>query len=597
MKHILLAVLVLCGVVAAVGAEKDIRFKEFSTKDHPKSQGLNVTITYPTSWKDEDGRRPHMLKTYSKEEGSILLSELIGIKRISSDKLSVHLQEFSKILTQISTEDSKTADFLEVARAIYYPDKVDECFKMTVDGVPVLVVFNKGTIERGGIHWFSRRSIYTYFYDDYMVTIMFAVGGTPERQNEVDSLYKKNLTLFHYIAYQTIFTTKWETKDIAPTKAAPRTESKLTESIDSNVQKTPMTELPKQESKKDSDGALEKKILGFIVLGIGAVISIFWITLSIVRTFCSPKKEKKSDYSPEQYRTGLGPPKEPEQAQANPQAKAPTEKKQAGVCSWEEWNECMRKGNSEQEQTAVEQNVANQEDKSTTTQKTVRFVIKWGIGLFGAVVAVLIKESLKNSSASGLGVIAMIVSFAVIVFLGNIIMHLFLAAGEGAADAVTQKEDLPKDKSPIPSEENTLQLETLSDEMLAIVLDMLTKARLRHEKSGECYDVCPSCKQRKVFFFSLNSGPFDLLFKDDDFYFLCSNCFAYRKMPNSSKSGTYISINAQECDMLGGLYQMTKSVTENRQRVEDFIRKKEFEKYIWWEEEGKKKKDSSLTTP
>jgi hypothetical protein len=56
--------------------------KKFSTAGHPKSKGLNMTISYPKSWKALEGERPHIVQKFVSEGGSGLELALIITKQL-----------------------------------------------------------------------------------------------------------------------------------------------------------------------------------------------------------------------------------------------------------------------------------------------------------------------------------------------------------------------------------------------------------------------------------------------------------------------------------------------------------------------------------
>ena len=39
-----------------------VKAVEYSTKGHPKAEGLHITLLYPSTWKANECRRPHIVQ-------------------------------------------------------------------------------------------------------------------------------------------------------------------------------------------------------------------------------------------------------------------------------------------------------------------------------------------------------------------------------------------------------------------------------------------------------------------------------------------------------------------------------------------------------
>lgn len=70
---IFLLALVPCNAVLAItSASKEFtsgKFTKFSTAGHPKSNGVNMAISYPNSWMAMEGERPHIVQKFVSEGG------------------------------------------------------------------------------------------------------------------------------------------------------------------------------------------------------------------------------------------------------------------------------------------------------------------------------------------------------------------------------------------------------------------------------------------------------------------------------------------------------------------------------------------------
>lgn len=71
--------------------------KSFSTKGHIKSQGLEIVLSYPISWKEKEEIRPHTIRSFISENGRGLANFNIVVKKIpqpiTSDEISLFFTE------------------------------------------------------------------------------------------------------------------------------------------------------------------------------------------------------------------------------------------------------------------------------------------------------------------------------------------------------------------------------------------------------------------------------------------------------------------------------------------------------------------------
>ena len=78
-----------------------------STKNHEKSSGLNINISYPADWTKTDGKRPHMLFNFASPDKSI--RSTFGITNILESASTSEKKAFSllsdKDITEIITQD------------------------------------------------------------------------------------------------------------------------------------------------------------------------------------------------------------------------------------------------------------------------------------------------------------------------------------------------------------------------------------------------------------------------------------------------------------------------------------------------------------
>jgi hypothetical protein len=90
--------------------------KEFRTGGHVKSQGIDLGIEFPASWKAEEGRRPHIVQRLTSENGRGRVHAMINV------------QDLGERLTGETTEPDLERDLASLDSKEFFSVHYSECF-------------------------------------------------------------------------------------------------------------------------------------------------------------------------------------------------------------------------------------------------------------------------------------------------------------------------------------------------------------------------------------------------------------------------------------------------------------------------------------
>lgn len=174
--------------------------KKFSTKNHPKAKGINMTINYPSEWKVDSNRdRPNMVCLISKNNVDLNITSGIAI----------HIINRQKDLIKFSDKEIIDSYYDEVESLVPEEFKVVFKKKTKIDGQPTLMYEYYGETSRAGLDFQTFFLVYTIPYNDKMINVLFSCGGLANDQS-VESIYNNYKPLFFKMALSIIFPDKWK---------------------------------------------------------------------------------------------------------------------------------------------------------------------------------------------------------------------------------------------------------------------------------------------------------------------------------------------------------------------------------------------------
>ncbi|MDB2571768.1 hypothetical protein N9X82_04780 [Polaribacter sp.] len=188
--------------------------EKFTSNNHKKSKGLNLSIEYPTSWINQEGKRPNILQLMKSYDGSCNMTILIKdiIAEMGLDK-STLTKEDRDYLYSGAFADEMNNDVFNYDYGREYVDGIgleaiaDYSFEKTkIDGQPAMIVKASGKVKRGMVDIRVFTINYIIIYKNYMVFVGFMINSYDENLPEEKKKYE---LLSELISSSLIFTDKW----------------------------------------------------------------------------------------------------------------------------------------------------------------------------------------------------------------------------------------------------------------------------------------------------------------------------------------------------------------------------------------------------
>lgn len=174
----------------------------FSSKDHVKSKGIKMKISYPITWDAAEGARPNVMQKFIGKDGTGLDMMILTTRSLPSEFAKLSKEDISSILT------------LDVVRELM-PDQTELTdYKLTkLDNVDAgMGVFSHVT-ERAGIKIGQKGIVFVVIQDSSLILIQCATGG--DATNGWDSInrrFERMRGLYRLIGSSAVFVTQWEEK-------------------------------------------------------------------------------------------------------------------------------------------------------------------------------------------------------------------------------------------------------------------------------------------------------------------------------------------------------------------------------------------------
>lgn len=139
---------------------------KFSTSGHPKSKGLNMTISYPRNWKAMEGERPHIVQKFVSKGGNGMEMALIMTKPLPIPSGTI-------------ISDNELKEFFSPAemRDLVPPGATFIAAKPTqIEGLPAGILEYTMRGERAGEAVDFRTIVYTFIYGTNLVQLQCMVS-------------------------------------------------------------------------------------------------------------------------------------------------------------------------------------------------------------------------------------------------------------------------------------------------------------------------------------------------------------------------------------------------------------------------------------
>jgi len=147
----------------------------YSTENHPKANGLKITMKYPSNWEKEEGYLPHIVQKFS---------------NISNDKsIMIYIAECELENATTSEEDMKefANQFDSSLLSKYLPANAKVTKKSTtaISGLPAALVEYNFSIEDSGYYFYCEYVTCVFFFNDNIVMIMGSVADLDSNKSVV----------------------------------------------------------------------------------------------------------------------------------------------------------------------------------------------------------------------------------------------------------------------------------------------------------------------------------------------------------------------------------------------------------------------------
>jgi hypothetical protein len=174
--------------------------RKFSTAGHPKSKGLNIEVSYPSSWLAKEGERPNIVQKFTSDGGRGLEMALIVVMDLQLPKDYVPSEnEIYELLSSSAFKGSMpNATFKKVKRT-------------RIDGIPAGIIEYSVRTENAGMALVNHFTSYVFIYRSTMVQFTCSVFGSANSTAKfIENKTEEFRLLFSLMANSIVVQSKWE---------------------------------------------------------------------------------------------------------------------------------------------------------------------------------------------------------------------------------------------------------------------------------------------------------------------------------------------------------------------------------------------------
>lgn len=161
--------------------------RQYRTKGHPKSKGLDLQLEYPKSWSSREGNRPNVIQFFNSNNGRGLESALIMVQDLMKQAPEEWTQE--KIMALQTPEGAKDLS-LEILSDEGLKEMATSMGMLNVHGInskriildrwPGAILEFTGTQQRLDLTLTVYHRIYFIIYKNYMISLQCQIGKLPD---------------------------------------------------------------------------------------------------------------------------------------------------------------------------------------------------------------------------------------------------------------------------------------------------------------------------------------------------------------------------------------------------------------------------------
>lgn len=148
----------------------------YNTKGHYKSNGINLTIEYPDSWKKQESKNPLIIQTF---ESTKLSSCMLQVKPIETT--------YSRQDWQKEFDAFDTPDMTDFGNVVFTK-------RTTYNNEPGMLVISTRPTKINELTIYSRYLTHLFGYKNSLVSIICIAGDLT--QTDADNLFEQNKSNF-----------------------------------------------------------------------------------------------------------------------------------------------------------------------------------------------------------------------------------------------------------------------------------------------------------------------------------------------------------------------------------------------------------------
>ena len=185
---------------------------KYSTKDHPKAKGINITVEYPSHWKLSEGERPNIVQKFSGDASD-------GITRM----FLILIKDMPSEVSRMSAEDIAKEAFSGDALKAIVPSGGEfiKGEQTRYDGQPGAWAILSINSQRAGMTMKMYTLQHMFIYGGKMVSIQCMVGGLEQMNGNLYQEFNSYVPLFQQIGNSIIVPDKWTKSGVEETVQSP----------------------------------------------------------------------------------------------------------------------------------------------------------------------------------------------------------------------------------------------------------------------------------------------------------------------------------------------------------------------------------------
>lgn len=194
----------------------------FNTSGHPKSKGIDLTISYPNSWTPAEGNRPNVVHKFTSEGGRGREMMIIVTKSIPlPPEMTLTREDIEELLSPPHLRDMIPSEATLIGVT---PTKIES--------EPAGILEYTITTDRAGVSLTPHSWTLVFIYDNTIVQIQFHVGGLTASNVHTNQRMEEFKPLFRLMANSIVLHNKWSNDETTTLNTTQHTH--LTSTLPSN---------------------------------------------------------------------------------------------------------------------------------------------------------------------------------------------------------------------------------------------------------------------------------------------------------------------------------------------------------------------------